>query len=104
MAVICKRSEVGARRAVTRWCDELRDEITVFERDGELAAFSTVCPHFGGEMEVDHERDEIVCLWHAFRFGATDGACRSHALKTKLRRYSVRVEEGEVHVVRPEGG
>ncbi len=103
MVRICSRTEVGERRAVTRWSDELRDEITVFERDGEVVALSSICPHFGGELNVDHDGGEIVCRWHAFRFGAEDGICRSHSLKAKLRSYAVRIENGEVHVVRPQG-
>jgi nitrite reductase/ring-hydroxylating ferredoxin subunit len=90
----CRLSELRATKQITRWVDELRDELTALVLDGELVVFSSVCPHFGGEFDFSQVASgKLVCKWHAWSFDARSGECLKYRLRTRLRHYSFHVDE-----------
>jgi nitrite reductase/ring-hydroxylating ferredoxin subunit len=95
----CRRDELERERVVTRWLDELRDEVTGVLLDGRVVARSSVCPHFAGEFAVDLERRVFRCKWHAWEFEIESGRCRSLGFKGTLRRYDTIEEDGMIAVV-----
>ncbi|MBI4945436.1 MAG: Rieske 2Fe-2S domain-containing protein [Bacteroidetes bacterium] len=56
------------KKKVTKFIDELKDEISVFWMQGKPKAVSTVCPHFGGEFDYDSSKDILRCRWHGWKF------------------------------------
>jgi len=92
-------------------------EIAVFHIDGEYYALANYCVHQGGpvceggltgrtgvgedgwELTFEDEGKIITCPWHHWQFDVTTGkdiACNRYTIPT----YDVRVEDGEVYVVR----
>jgi len=44
--------------------------------DGEIKAYSGVCPHLGGPLlEADIRGDRIICPWHRYEWSLTTGTC-----------------------------
>jgi len=86
--VFCNLSDLRKTGHITKWVDELRDEITAVYFDGHIVVFSSVCPHFGGEMEVDFKNRCFKCKWHAWKFCLNSGECKSHGFSARLRKYS----------------
>lgn len=80
----CPVSELKKELRVTRWMDDLRDEISAFYLDGEILVMSTVCPHFGGELEYDR-RGTLTCRWHGWKFDV-----RTRKSQTRLEAYQRR--------------
>ncbi|MED5261242.1 MAG: Rieske (2Fe-2S) protein [Myxococcota bacterium] len=57
--------------------------IRLEERGGSVRAYSLVCPHWLGPLDVDPEApDTLVCPWHGYRFDVQTGqSCDGHALR-----------------------
>lgn len=68
----CSVTELKKELRVTKWMDELRDEISAFYIDGEILVMSTVCPHFGGEYSYD-KKGTLTCRWHGWKFDVRTG-------------------------------
>jgi nitrite reductase/ring-hydroxylating ferredoxin subunit len=90
----CRRDELLRARHVTRWIDALRDEVTMLLVDDTPIAYSSICPHFGGEFDVRLDRRELQCRWHGWRFDVRSGECLTYPTRCRLRRYPV-VEDGD---------
>lgn len=70
--------------------------------DGQLFAFSPVCPHAGGPLELaETEGMLITCPLHGWRFDLTRNGEESHGYRSACM-YDVRVEHGKVFVGLPE--
>ena len=65
---ICSLSELKTRKRVTKFIDEIKDEISVFWMNGKPKAISSICPHFGGEFDYDPARELLRCKWHGWKF------------------------------------
>ena len=90
----CQVAELKTKKSITRWVDELRDEITAVYLSDKIQVVSSVCPHFGGDFIVDVDKGEMLCRWHAWRFCISDGHCTNRNLKTALRQYEHFEQDG----------
>lgn len=64
----CSLTELKSQKKITKFIDELKDEISVFWMSGKPKAVSTVCPHFGGEFDYDPKHERLRCKWHGWKF------------------------------------
>jgi nitrite reductase (NADH) small subunit len=75
-----------------------KHEVAVFNVGGTIYAINNLCPHAGGPLNEGFvEGTEITCPWHAWTFDlnpetADDDGCI---------RYTVKIENGEIHVEIP---
>ena len=95
---LCSLDELRREKRVTRWIEQLRDEIMAVFVGGNIRVMSAICPHFGGAFDYDVKRGEFVCQWHKFRFDAQTGRCRMPQSKMQLQSYSFDVHEGMIWV------
>lgn len=69
--------------------------------DGQLFAFSPVCPHAGGPLELSEtEGTHITCPLHGWRFDLMENGVELHGYRSACM-YKVRVQEGKVLVGLP---
>ena len=92
----CTLTELKKKQKITRWVEDWRDEISAIFLDGVVTVLSSVCPHFGGEFDVDFLNGELQCKWHAWRFDIESGKCRTYKLKTQLRHYLFAESDGNL--------
>jgi len=77
--------------------------IAVFREADTFQAIDDSCPHMGASLSGGHLEDGIVtCPWHAWRFRLCDGAWADNP-RIKIARYSVKVEDGMLHIELPDG-
>lgn len=75
----------------------------VAEVDGDLVAYSAVCPHQMGPMNPTPDAEGIVdCPWHGYRFDVTSGACVSGSACRLQAAPEVILEGGQVILIRPD--
>lgn len=96
---LCHRDDLERSRVVTRWLDDLRDEVTAVLIDGRIIARSSVCPHFAGEFDVDLDARVFRCKWHAWEFDIESGRCVSNCFKGALRCYETEEQDGMIAVL-----
>ena len=76
-----------------KFINEVKDEIIVFiDKKEKIRAFSSICPHFGGEIYFDYKNDFLRCKWHDWKFSKEDGGCTSFPIKGKLKNYDFDVK------------
>lgn len=90
----CSVSELRQAGSITRWVDELKDEITALYCKNEIKVWSSICPHYGGDFHVDCKTGEMRCKWHDWRFSTESGELKNRKLKLKLRSYDFAEEDG----------
>ena len=96
------RAALRAELPKTVEFDGLR--VRLEERDGAVRAYSLVCPHWMGPLEVDPEDPgTLVCPWHGYRFDVRTGqSCDGHPFRLRSAPEVV-VEAGEVFLRRGVG-
>ena len=97
---------------VVKYYEEIKDEIICFlDKDKNIKIFSSICPHFGGEIYYDNKKEYLRCKWHNWKFCKNTGKCLSYPLKLslnpydfkfkpdKLKKYNIKSKNGEIFIV-----
>lgn len=94
----CKIQDLKKKKFITKYIDDLKDEIIIFidKKTQKFKSFSSICPHFGGEIHYNYITDDLVCNWHGWRFCKDSGKCLSHPIKGNLRQYDFIVEPNKL--------
>jgi chlorite dismutase len=82
-------------------------QIALFNVEGRLYAINNRCPHARGPLcdgTVHHESGDpaVTCPWHKADFDLRTGAAIDGPIKTPVKTYAIRVEDGVVYVAEPE--
>lgn len=78
---------------VIKYFEELKDEIICFfDKDENIKVFSSICPHFGGEIFYDNKDNLLRCKWHGWKFCENTGKCLSYPIKLELNPYEFEVK------------
>lgn len=80
----CTLTELHEKRRVTRWMEELRDEVTAVLLGDEILVRSSICLHMGGEFNVDWDKRRLCCRWHGWEFDIDSGKCLTFALPERI--------------------
>ena len=65
-------------------------------------AFSNYCPHMGAKLTGSHHRGQgLICWWHGSTFNLESGEVTLGPGSNPLRMYEIKVEEGNVILVKP---
>ncbi len=96
----CSVDELHEKVFITKWIDEWRDEISAIfiKEDNDIVVLSTICPHFGGDMELIQNPTRLRCKWHHWQFELKTGKCLSSMMTTCLRKYSFQQNNGFLEV------
>lgn len=74
---------------VTKFVEEIRDEIIIYKLNGEIFVKSSICPHFGGEIYFCKTKKKLRCKWHDWIYCPETGRCETYNIKTNVRNYQV---------------
>ena len=95
---ICSYNEVLIRPYIVKWIDKLKDEVVIFmDENQQIKIFSSICPHFGGEVIYDEKKKKLRCKWHGWNFCAKTGECTTYPIKAKLNTYDFKCEPGNLN-------
>lgn len=97
--LFCSVKELKHRRRVTKWVDQLRDELTALYINNQIIVTSSVCFHNGGEFAVDWKKCEFRCKWHDWRFDITTGESLSYSLPGRhLQHYAFEIDGDQLFI------
>ena len=88
---ICKLTELESKKFIIKWIDKWKDEIIIFKKNNVIKLFSSICPHFGGQIVYDDSIKKLKCLWHDWKFCDSSGKCLSYPIRGKLNPYDFKV-------------
>ena len=98
---LCNYSDINSNDYVVAEVEDLKDEFIIFlNADMDIKIFSSVCPHFGGEIIYDKGRYILTCKWHAYKFSPDKGRCLTYPKNMpNLTEYNSLIEEEKVFLV-----
>ena len=109
---LCSLEELVQKRSIIKWIDEIKDEVIIFyDREKKLKIFSSICPHFGGELIYDYKKKFLRCKWHGWKFNTSDGKCINNSMRTRanelkfeidphpITNYKSSVSESQVYLI-----
>tara|TARA_B100000401_G_C52728086_1_gene682091 strand:+ start:227 stop:619 length:393 start_codon:yes stop_codon:yes gene_type:complete len=70
---LCNLVDLKRDKFVKLWFDKLNDEVGAIYCKNQIFVYSTVCPHFGGEFELDENECFLKCKWHGWKFDINTG-------------------------------
>jgi|TARA_B110000238_G_C15803247_1_gene301075 nitrite reductase/ring-hydroxylating ferredoxin subunit len=87
------KKDLIKKKYFIKFIDEVKDEVIIFiDKVSKIRIFSSICPHFGGEIYFDYQKDLLRCKWHDWRFSKLDGKCSSFNIKGQLKNYGFDVK------------
>ncbi|QPJ65288.1 MAG: Rieske (2Fe-2S) protein [Candidatus Nitrohelix vancouverensis] len=76
----------------------LNDKIEVIVwKDPELHVVSSICPHMGAQLCLNHNQEILHCPWHGLQFDTTRFKSDHHQFKS-LSTFEAALVDGELHV------
>ena len=91
--LLCNLKLLNKKKYHIIWIDEWKDELIVFKNEkNEIKIFSSICPHFGGEIVYDSKENILKCKWHGWKFCTKKGKCLTHNILGKLQNYEFAIE------------
>ena len=97
----CSITELQEKKIITKWIDGWRDEVSAVFVDNNIVVYSTICPHFGGELELVKGSKKLRCKWHHWHFDLKTGKCLSSIMTACLRKYSFIEKDEYLEVTLP---
>jgi nitrite reductase/ring-hydroxylating ferredoxin subunit len=89
-------AELEPHGQFSKWVDG--HDILVYKHEGQIKAISNICRHFGGPIGYHKMKNGVfTCLWHSYKFSATDGSCLTNP-KLGSRQYKVTVKDDAIWV------
>ncbi|RLA62121.1 MAG: hypothetical protein DRQ88_04420 [Epsilonproteobacteria bacterium] len=98
---LCSLKDLKKQKTMTKWAGPFKDELTVIFKDGAITVFSSICPHFGGEFNIDLKNLKASCCWHGYEFDLSSGKCLSFSNCSPLRFYPFLINHGDIEVFFP---
>ena len=91
---ICTTDELINKSYIIKWVEEWKDEIIIFKdcNTDKLKIYSSICPHFGGEIIFDNKKNILRCKWHDWKFCINSGKCLSYTIKAQIQPYDFEVK------------
>ena len=111
---ICNLKEVKTNDYIIKFIDCWKDELIIFFdlNDNKIKIFSSICPHFGGEIIYDVKKKILKCKWHDWKFCSKSGKCLSFPIKGELNpyafelkpnnlfNYTLKIENEEIYAIK----
>jgi len=94
---LCSLQELSKKKSIIKWVDEIKDEIIVFyDKENKVKVFSSICPHFGGELIYDNIENNLKCKWHGWKFETLDVTCINNSIRTKAKKIEFQIDPNPI--------
>ena len=97
--LVCSINEIKKKNYFIKFINEIKDEIIVFidKETNEIKIFSSICPHFGGEIFYNRRENNLQCKWHDWKFCRVSGKCLSFPIKGSLNPYNFEISPKDLN-------
>ena len=96
----CSLKELNEKKYIIKFFDTIKNELIIFkDKFQKIKIFSSICPHFGGEIFFNVNQRKLQCKWHGWKFCAETGKCENFPIRTKLDQYEFKIENNNIYVL-----
>ena len=96
---LCEYNDLKKSIYLIKWLEQIKDEIIVFlDQEKKIRIFSSICPHFGGEIFYNKKIQKLKCKWHGWSFCPDSGKCLTIPIKGQLKKYDFTVEPNNLKI------
>ena len=96
----CNLDDLKKEKYIVKFFDFINDELVIFiDKYQKIKIFSSICPHFGGEIIYNNTQDVLKCKWHGWKFDKDTGKCLSSPIKSKLNEYKIKQEDNKIYII-----
>lgn len=94
----CDYKDLKNKNYIIKFFEDLKDEVIMFiDKNQNIKLFSSICPHFGGEIYYLKKQNELRCKWHNWKFCIKTGECLTHPIKGKLNPYDFEIKPNNLN-------
>ena len=111
---LCNFNELKKKHYIIKFIENWKEEIIIFFdiTENKVKIFSSICPHFGGEIYYDINEKLMKCKWHGWKFCTKTGKCLSYPIigslnpyefdinPNNLQKYQSKIENDKIYVVK----
>lgn len=96
---LCSLDEIKKKKYFIKFIDEIKDEVIAFidKETNQIKLFSSICPHFGGEIFYNKSKNTLQCKWHDWKFCRISGKCLSFPIKGNLNPYNFEISPKDLN-------
>lgn len=95
---LCTSEEINPKGYFIKFIEEIKDEVIAFvDKDKTIKVFSSICPHFGGEIYYSRSEDLLKCKWHDWKFCKNTGKCLTFPIKGRLSLYDFEIKPNNLN-------
>ena len=70
----CSLKELNEKKYIIKFFDTIKNELIIFkDKFQKIKIFSSICPHFGGEIFFNVNQRKLQCKWHGWKFDINTG-------------------------------
>ena len=99
---ICSLSQLENKKFIKLWLDEFKDEIILFINNKKIYIKSSICPHFGGPITYDKDKNYLFCYWHGLKFAVNGKCLNQKSFKPCLDDYKYELKDNFIYLVKNE--
>ena len=90
---LCSYDELKKKSFIIKFVEQWKDELIIFISpiNNDLRIFSSICPHFGGEIVYNKKENILKCKWHGWKFCNKTGKCLSYPIRGTLNPYDFEI-------------
>ena len=82
---------------VSRHFFYLKRIVFIDKETKKVKIFSSICPHFGGEIFYNRKENNLQCKWHDWKFCRISGKCLSFPIKGSLNPYNFEISPKDLN-------
>jgi len=95
---ICNLSQLENKNYLVKWVKKIKDELIVCKNGKKIYIKSSICPHFGGPIAYNKNKNYLYCNWHGLKF-SLDGKCLNQKnFKACLNNYDYEIKDNYIYV------
>ena len=99
---ICSLLQLENKNYFKSWVKEFKDEIIVFKVDKKIHVKSSICPHFGGPIIYNSEKNYLCCNWHGLKFSIQGKCLNQKNFKASLNNYNYELKDNYIYIFKNE--
>jgi len=94
---LVEKNTLYEKKKLIKYFEEIKDEVIIFiDKSEKIRVSSSICPHFGGEIYFDFNKDILRCKWHDWKYCKNTGECLTHSIKGRLKQYDFEVKPNKL--------